>query len=260
LSEPAARLSVLGSCGAWPEPGRACSGFLLESAGYRVVLDLGYATLPRLLTALDSPVADGLDAVVVTHAHPDHMIDLHGLFRARWFGRRGAPRIPLFAPSAVLDRVVKLEEDDRDAVGRVFDWHPLPAERYDVGPFRLDSVALPHFVPNAGVRLVTPEVSVAYTGDTGPSPLLAELGAGVDLFVVEATDRCQQPGTPAAPPGAARHLTAVHAGEVAAAAGAARLLLTHFWPGNDREQSRADAASAYGGVVLLADEGLTVTL
>ena len=60
-------LVVLGSCGAWPEPGRACSGFLLEHDGFRVALDLGYGTLPRLLSLLGSPTAAGIDAVVVTH-------------------------------------------------------------------------------------------------------------------------------------------------------------------------------------------------
>jgi hypothetical protein len=121
------RLVVLGSCGAWPEPGRACSGFMLEYADTRLVLDLGYATLPRLLSLLGTSVADGIDAVIVTHKHPDHMLDLHGLFRARWFGRREAPAIPLYAPEGVLARVAGLEEDDAAAVLRVFDWHPLPA-------------------------------------------------------------------------------------------------------------------------------------
>ena len=88
------RLVVLGGCGAWPEPGRACSGFVLEYDGFRIVLDLGYGTLPRLLTLLGSVSAAGVDAVVVTHEHPDHMVDLHGLFRARWFGARGAPPHP----------------------------------------------------------------------------------------------------------------------------------------------------------------------
>ncbi len=95
----ASRLLVLGSCGGWPEAGRACSGFLLEHEGYRIVLDLGYGTLPRLLTLLNSSVAVGVDAVVVTHHHPDHLVDVHGLFRVRWFGRRGAEGVPLYAPA-----------------------------------------------------------------------------------------------------------------------------------------------------------------
>ena len=76
------RLTVLGSCGAYPEPGRACSGFAVEEAGYRVVLDLGYGTLPRLLEQWP----DGPHAVVITHEHPDHCADLHGLFRMQHYG------------------------------------------------------------------------------------------------------------------------------------------------------------------------------
>jgi ribonuclease BN (tRNA processing enzyme) len=142
------RLVVLGSCGGWPEAGRACSGYLLEHQGTRIVLDLGYATLPRLLTLVGSPAADGVDAVVVTHAHPDHLVDLHGLFRARWFTRRHAPPIPLFAPSGVLEMVAGLENGDTDAVAAVLDAHPLPAGAYQLGSFRLESWPLPHHVPN----------------------------------------------------------------------------------------------------------------
>jgi ribonuclease BN (tRNA processing enzyme) len=254
------RLVVLGSCGAWPEAGRACSGFVLEHDGFRVVLDLGYATLPRLLALVGSPVADGVDAVVVTHRHADHAVDLHGLFRARWFGRRDAAALQLFAPAGVIDLVAALEEDGAAAVGRVFDWHPLPAMAYQVGPFRLESWALPHFVPNAGVRLSTPTLTVAYTGDTGPDPALVEMGRAADLYIMEATDRDQQGSTLSAPSGQRLHLTARDAAQAATAAGARRLLLSHFWPGNDRQVSRSAATAAFPGEVLLADEGLEIRL
>lgn len=191
---------TLGSCGAWPEPGRACSGFVLDHDGFRVVFDLGYGTLPRLLSHLGSAVGDGIGAVIVTHQHPDHMVDLHGLFRARWFGHRDAQPIPLYAPDGVVARVVArvvaLEEEDDGAVQQVFDWHPLPTAPYRVGPFLLESVALPHYVPNAGVSLSTPGLRVAYTGYTGPDPALVDLGRDADLYIVEATSRAQQSGTP----------------------------------------------------------------
>lgn len=254
------RLVVLGSCGAWPEAERACSGFILEHDGFRVVLDLGYATLPRLLAVLGSSVADGIDAVVVTHRHADHAIDLHGLFRARWFGRRGVAPLPLYAPADVLDQVAALEQDDAAAVGVVFDWHPLPAPDYQLGPFRLQSWALPHFVLNAGVRLSTLGLTVAYTGDTGPDPALEELGRNADVYIVEATDRDQQGSTPPAPTARRMHLTARDAGQAAAAAGARRLLLNHFWPGNDRPASRTAAAAVFPGEVLLAEEGMEIRL
>lgn len=251
---------VLGSCGAWPEPGRACAGFLVEHAGFRIVLDLGYGTLSRLLTELGSVSARGLDAVVVTHAHPDHCVDLHGLLRARWFGDRGAPAIRLCCPAGVVERLVELEDGDRTAVDATFVWSSLPGDPLSLGPFRLISVPLPHHVTNVGVRLESTGPgggAIAYTGDTGMDPRLVELGRDADLFIVDATTRDQQPGSA---PADALNLRDVEAGRVAAASGARRLLLTHFWPGNDREGSRRSAATAYRGPILVADEGMRLDL
>lgn len=254
------RLVVLGSCGGWPESGRACSGYVLEHEGTRIVLDLGYGTFPRLLELLGSPAADGLAAVVVTHAHPDHLVDLHALFRARWFTRRGEPPIALYAAAGVLAMIAGLEDGDADAVATVFDVHPLPARPYRVGPFLLESWALPHYVPNAGVRLTAPGLTVAYTGDTGPEATLADLGRDADLFILDATDRDQRPGTLPSPQGPRHNLTSRQAAAAGAAAGARRLLLTHFWPGNDREVSYQAAAELFPGEILLAEEGLEVAL
>jgi ribonuclease BN (tRNA processing enzyme) len=131
------RIVVLGGCGAWPERGRACSGFLLEHAGFRVALDLGYGTLSRLLALLGSNTAAGLDAVVATHHHPDHVVDLHGLFRPRLYDGQQLPRIGLYAPEAVLERITDLEDCKRSVTERIFAWQPLPAGEYDVGPLRL---------------------------------------------------------------------------------------------------------------------------
>src|SRR6202012_1375515 len=113
-----------------------------------------------------------LDAVVITHEHPDHCVDLHALFRLRYYGAPAQPRLPLYCPPGVLDRLAGLEPDVD--LTDVFDLHPLPG-RYQVGPFELTGVALPHFVPTAGIRLVSGPTALAYTGDTGPGPALPEL-------------------------------------------------------------------------------------
>ncbi|SFS86435.1 MBL fold metallo-hydrolase [Saccharopolyspora flava] len=234
-------VTVLGSCGAFPEAGRACSGFAVDWDGFRLVLDLGYGTLPRLF----GHWPDGrVDAVVITHEHPDHCVDLHALFRARFY--TGGPRLPLHCPPGVLERLGGLEPDVdlRD----VFDVHPLPGT-HRVGPFELTGLALPHFVPNAGVRLRAGDRVLAYTGDTGPDPALADLGRDADLFIVDATDR----------PGSSRGLlTAREAGAWARRAGARRLMLTHFWPGNDRNAALAAARSEFDGETFAAEEGLVV--
>src|SRR4051812_38837947 len=98
------RLTVLGSCGAHPEAGSACSGFLLAYDDLRIVLDLGFATFPRLLAANGS---GAVDAVVITHSHSDHCVDLNALFRERAFA--DGPRIPLYCPPDVVARVEPLE-------------------------------------------------------------------------------------------------------------------------------------------------------
>ncbi|WP_218670860.1 hypothetical protein [Microbispora sp. GKU 823] len=101
-------------------------------------------------------------------------IDLHALFRMRYYGDPGGPRLPLYCPPGVLDRLGGLEPDvDLHAV---FEMHPLPGG-HRVGPFELTGLSLPHYVPNAGVRLEADGIVLAYSGDTGPTAVLAELAA-----------------------------------------------------------------------------------
>ncbi|MFD8388666.1 MBL fold metallo-hydrolase [Streptomyces sp. NPDC059680] len=239
-------LTVLGTCGAWPEAGRAASGFLLEADGFRLVLDLGYATLPRLLARC---AVNELDAVVITHEHPDHCADLSALCRALLLGGQHDGRVPLYCPPGVLGRVQAMEPTEE--LGEVFDPHQLPG-RYEVGPFRLDGRLLPHHVPHAGVRLTAPGLTVAYSGDAGSGHALGELAARADLLIAGATLQ-----GPAADP---YLLSAAQAGRWAARAAAERLLLTHFWPGADRERSLAEAGAAYDGETLAADEEMVLAL
>lgn len=144
--------------------------------------------------------------------------------------------------------------EPRPRLAELFEVHDLPGS-HRAGPFQVDSVALPHHVPDAGVRLTTPSSTLAYTGDTGPDPALAELGANADLYIMEATLRAEpEPGEPR------KLLTAREAGRWARAAGARRLLLTHFWPGADRAESVRQAGEEFAGEILAAEEDLVVQL
>ena len=240
-------LTVLGSCGAWPEAGRACAGFLLEYDGFKVVLDLGYAALPQLLRYL--PTGE-VDAVIVTHQHPDHCVDVSALARVRYYEARDATPIPLYSPPGVVDVLRALEPNPDPAT--VFDVHDLATTK-EIGPFTVETVLLPHYVTNLGVRLTAPGVSVAYTGDSGPSPDLAKLAQGTDLFISDATLQGPSPQT------TPRYvMTATEAAR--GAQGARRLLLTHFWPGSDRSVSVAEARQEFAGEVLAAEEGLRIPL
>lgn len=236
-------LTVLGSCGAWPEAGRACAGFLLEYDGFRVVLDLGYAALPRLLE--HCPQGE-VDAVVVTHQHPDHCVDVSGLARVRYYEAPDAPPVPLHCTPGTLDVLRALEPNPDPA--EVFAVHDL-ASTDRIGPFDVLTVELPHYKTNLGVRLSAPGVTVAYTGDSGPSPELRRLADGADLFISDATYQ-----------GASTSDYLMTAAEAARGArGARRLLLTHFWPGSDRAVSVREAQAEFDGEVVAADEGLVVS-
>ncbi|HEY4568472.1 MAG TPA: MBL fold metallo-hydrolase [Kribbella sp.] len=240
-------LTVLGSCGAWPEAGRACAGFLLEYDGFTVVLDLGYAALPRLLERC--PKGE-VDAIVVTHQHPDHCVDVSALARVRYYEAPDAPPIPLHCTPGVLDVLRALEPNPDPA--SVFAVHDL-ASTTRLGPFEVSTVLLPHYTTNLGVRLTAGRRSIAYTGDSGPSPELSKLAEGTDLFISDATLQGPSPRT------TPRYvMTATEAAR--GARGAKRLLLTHFWPGSDRSISVAEAQREFDGEVLAAEEGLTLTL
>src|SRR5437660_12806086 len=143
------RLTVLGGCGAWPEAGQACSGFLIEHDGFRLVVDLGYATFPRLLELVP---AGQVDAVFVSHGHPDHCADLNPLLRARAMAGTPAPPLPVHAPAGALDAVLALDRPGMlDRAGGLVPLHAGDALR--IGPIRGPTSVLPHWLPNAGRQL-----------------------------------------------------------------------------------------------------------
>jgi len=218
-------LTVLGGCGAWPAAGQACSGYLLEEGRYRLLIDPGHAVVPRLLMMVD---ASAVDAVLVTHGHPDHCADLNPLLRARALQGIPASPLPVYALAGALDSVLLL-----DKPGMLRSAYTLcafkPGDTLDVGPFRVDTCTLPHYVPNVGVRLSARGRCLVYTGDSGPTPDLARLASASDVLLAEATYVDEVPAS------ASAYLSsAVDAGRAATQAQVGRLILTHLWPGTVR--------------------------
>ncbi|WP_020500694.1 MBL fold metallo-hydrolase [Sciscionella marina] len=238
------KLTVLGGAGAWPGAEQPCSGYLLEHQRYRLLLDPGYGSFAALQRYL---AAGELDAVAVTHGHPDHCADLNPLLRAR--ALEGEPPLPVHAPRDALDRVLAL--DQVAAVRSACRVHELRArEPVRIGPFEVLPVLLPHHVPNLGLR-VTGGDRLAYTGDTGPSAAITELAADADVLLAEATYPESVPEEDAAYLSSARQ-----AGEYAREAGVGELLLTHLWPGTDPARAIAAARGAFSGPIRVAGPGL----
>ena len=244
-------LRVIGGCGAWPAAGEACSGYLLEHDGFRLLIDPGYAVLPRLLRFLS---AEEVDAVFVSHRHPDHCADLNPLLRARALRDVPAPALPLFALPGALDAVLAL--DRPGMLNDAFDLHEFEAgDAFRIGPLAVQSAALPHSAPNAGVRISAGGSVLAYTGDAGPDAALVDLARDADVLLAEASYIDEVPKDSRATLSSARD-----AGRHAAAADIGTLVLTHLLPGTDRRGARGAARVTFGGPIRVARAGLTVAV
>jgi ribonuclease BN (tRNA processing enzyme) len=221
----AVRLTVVGSSPAWPNPGGAQSGYLVEADGGRLLLDCGPGVLARL-RELDGGWPR-IDAVVITHWHLDHWGDLvpwvwgtlkgpgSEVRRAElWLPPEGRGRIRDFGDRLGWDDMFDQTFDIRDYSGD---------EPFQAAGFTVLARRLPHYtLLTFGLRVTNGSHSLAYSGDCGPDAVLAELARDVDLLVCEATlERAELDGTPRG------HLSADEAIAAFHASGARRLLITH---------------------------------
>jgi len=234
-------LTVLGADGSYPGPGGACSGYLLRADGFCTWLDAGSGTLANL--QLHIPLGQ-LDAVVVSHAHPDHWSDLEGLYVAmRYFvGRSG---LPIYAPEGLRELMTGELPDG------TFDWRMIAdGQSAQLGPASWRWSRTDHPVETLAARAELQGRSLGYSADTGPAWQLSDLGEGLSLALVEASLPSESEGT-------VQHLSARQAGAAAASARAQRLMITHLAPPIDREHARQQATDAFGGPVEVAIVGRT---
>ncbi|HLT62615.1 MAG TPA: MBL fold metallo-hydrolase [Microlunatus sp.] len=245
------KLTVLGGSGAWPTPATACSGYLVRHDDTTILIDPGYAVFPRLLEVCR---AGEVDAVLITHAHPDHCADLNPLLRARVFGDERPGVLPVWAPEGALDRILDL--DPVRVVRRGVQLNTLAdGGSVRIGPIRVRARGLPHHVTNLGYRLEADGDVLAYTGDSGDSAARIELARDADVFLAEATyiDHVPAGDTP--------YLCTTR--QVARQASVARpqlTVLTHLWPTLSGEHALATARAEGLESVQLARPGLTIDL
>lgn len=245
------KLTVLGGAGVWPPAGAACSGYLIEHGGYRLLVDPGYATLPRLLEL--APVG-AVDAILISHGHPDHVADLNPLLRARSMGDEPTPSLPIHALPGALRAVLALDRPGMlDAAYEIREFSA--GDAMTIGPFQVETRLLPHSLPNAGTRMSADGRSITYTGDAGPTDDLVDLASGTDLLLAEAT---HVERVPVDMVGLLN--CALDVGRQASRAAAKRLLLTHLWPGSDPEASRVVAARSFQDELAVARPGMVVDL
>ena len=238
------RLTVLGCSGSMPGPDSPASGYLIEADGARIVVDLGNGALGPLQRHVGTEGLADVDAVVLSHLHPDHCMDLCGLYVALRYGVGIDRRIPVYGPEGSAKRMAAAygREPEPGLTG-VFDFATHPDGALDVGPFTLRVVRVAHPVPAYAIRVERDGKAVVYSGDTGPAAALVELARDADLLLCEAAfdDGDEHPPD--------IHLTGRQAGEHAAAAGAQRLVVTHVPPWGDPHRAVTAARAVYDGPV-----------
>lgn len=234
-------VTVLGCSGSYPAVNQACSGYLLQTGDLNVALDLGPGTLANMQRHIR---LEDLDAIVLSHSHPDHWVDLTGLRTALRYGfeREG---VPVFGTSDTHALAASLTS----SLGPTFVWHETgDGDEFEIGPLRFRCSATDHYVETLAVRVDDPRTgqSIGYSADTGPGWSLSRLGRDLDLALCESTYPTDEEAA------GVLHLSAQQAGAMGRSAGVRRLVLTHLWPDTDVEAHRREGAAAFGRAVDVA--------
>jgi ribonuclease BN (tRNA processing enzyme) len=236
------KLTVVGCAGSFPAVDSPCSSYLVEADGFRLLIDMGNGALGELQRHCG---LYDLDAVLLSHLHADHCIDMCAYWVVRYYRQEGGPagRLPVYGPEGTEERLCSAYGDlPKDtAMREVYDFRTLRPGTFDVGPFTVRAERVSHPVEAFGFRVEHGGGALAYSGDTGPCDALVDLARDTDLFLCEASFTFGKEDIPEL------HLNGREAGEHASRAGASRLVLTHIPPWTDAGRNLADAREAFAG-------------
>jgi ribonuclease BN (tRNA processing enzyme) len=243
--------TIVGSSGSFPGPGGPASSYLIETPGFRLVVDLGNGALGALQRF--APL-DGIDAICVSHLHTDHCIDLCSYFVVQRYHPAGPrPKIPVYGPAGTAERLAGgVGTEPGTQISDTFDFRTLEPGTRQIGPLRVTTAHMNHPVETFGFRIEHDGQVLAYSADTGPTDELVSLARGADLLLCEASF-LDGPGQPAD-----LHLTAREAAWHATRADVGELVLTHLVPWNDPAATLEQASAVFHGQLRLASPGLAI--
>lgn len=248
------RLTELGTSPAFTNPGGACAGHLVRTVSTAILLDCGFGIAGRVRQHL---APDLLDAIVVSHLHPDHYMDLVPLHYGLRFGERTRDiRVPVLLPPGGVARLASVGRALDDDEGFFHQSYELseyrPHDRLRVGDLEISFHPVQHYIASHAVQVRHAGRALTYSADAGPCAELVEAARGADLFLCEASLQSAEEDEP--DPARRGHLTAAEAGISAALAGARLLLLTHSTRARQSERL-VEARAAFGDGVHFSVEG-----
>jgi ribonuclease BN (tRNA processing enzyme) len=261
-------ITVLGKSPSWQDAGGACSGYLVQEDGYALLLDCGNGVFSKLRCHRDYV---DVDAVLVSHLHADHFLDLipfsyalsyaprqQPVPVAGWPGTSAPARPQLYAPVGATDtfrQIVGCWGNEELIEGAFTLREYQPWDELEAGPLRIRFCEVPHFTLTFAIEVSSDGGGrLTYSADCSPNDELVQFAHGTDLLLIEATlPRPERTGERG-------HLTPAEAGEHGRRADAKRLVITHYSDELDPEWALAQAAEAFGGPVELAREGAVYTV
>ncbi|MGE5718732.1 MAG: MBL fold metallo-hydrolase [Nocardioidaceae bacterium] len=252
------RVTVVGCSGSYPGPDSPASSYLVEAEEgdrvWRILLDLGSGALGRLHEHTD-PLS--IDAVFISHLHPDHWFDMSGYYVMRKYHPAGAPpRIPVHGPPGVANQMASAYGlSETPGMTGEFDFHEYDDQDVvTVGPLTVEVTRVAHPIPTYAMKVSHQDSSFVYSADTAPCDALVDLARGTDLLLAEASFREGEDN----PEGL--HMTGKEAAETAVRADAGRLVLTHIPPWYDPKLALEEARPVFDGPLELARCGATYDL
>jgi ribonuclease BN (tRNA processing enzyme) len=261
------RITVLGKSPSWQDAGGACSGYLVQQDGYALLLDCGNGVFSKLRHHVDYV---DVDAVLITHLHADHFLDLVPFSYALTYAPRQQPvpvagwpgttepaRPALYAPLGAKEmfrQIVSCWGNEGLVEGAFTMREYQPWDEVTLGPFRVRFCEVPHYTPTFAVEVSNGAGRFTFSADCSPNEELVDFARGTDLLLIEATlPRPERTGERG-------HLTPSEAGEHGRRAKAKRLVITHFSDELDPEWADQEATKAFGKPVALAHEGAVYTV
>ena len=248
-------LTVLGSSPSWPNPGSACSGYLVEAGATRVVLDCGPGVVGRLRAATE---IRALRAAIISHMHPDHYLDLVTLRSAMKNGKVRSEPLDVYLPPGGIERLARLGaalDDNADFFAGTLTLREYdPTARLELDGLTVTFWRVIHYVPAYAMRLVAGSATLVFSGDSSPCDALVEHARGADTLLAEAA--IERPDQDNPDPERRGHMAPVEAADVARRAGVGRLLLTHA-PIDPADPERAvrEASAVFSGRVERVRDG-----
>jgi ribonuclease BN (tRNA processing enzyme) len=243
------KLTIVGFWGGYPKVNEASTGYLLEHEGFKLMIDFGSGVLAKLQNFVQP---EELDAMVLSHYHPDHIADIGVLQHARliqgFLGKR-SPQLPIYGHTQDTQEFAKLTYKNITK-GVAYD----PAKKLNAGPFTISFLSAVHPVPCYAMRIEAGGKSLVYTADTSFKEEFIPFASGADLLLSECNFYGNQDGK------GAGHMNSYDNGQLAAEAGVKQLVLTHLPHYGEIDQLVSEASTIFNGPITLAREGLEITL